>query len=469
MPTANLIAYAVLLLWPLVALILFSRLDTARALIWTILGGYMLLPPVIAIDLPMIPDFDKYSIPNLAAAGAIVFLLHKRFGIWPDGYLGRALILIYVLSPFATVMTNTDMIFYVQSSLPAMRIYDSVAVVANQFIVLLPFFLARRFLSTPDALRSVVKVLVLAGLIYSVPMLYEVRMSPQLNLMLYGYFQHDFSQAIRFGGYRPFVFMPHGLWVAFFALMTFLASLSLLRAGPASERPRQFFVMLYLCMVLIMCRSAGAWVYAMALAPLVLIGSRRLQLKLAALLAIIVIAYPLLRGLDLVPVNQIVDMAMSVNAERGASLDFRIQNEELLLARAEERPLFGWGGYGRNLLHDPFTGRISIIADGGWIITLGTFGWLGYIAEFGLLVLPLLLLMRETRHMPSTDLPPFIGVLALILAINLVDMLPNDTLIPFTWLLAGALLGYAENLAEVRKKGERRAFETEFRPGRTIL
>lgn len=469
MPTANLLAYAVLLLWPLVAVILFSRLDPARALIWTILGGYMLLPPVIAIDLPMVPDFDKYSIPNLAAAGAVIFVLNKRFGIWPDGLLGRALILIYVLSPFATVLTNTDMIHFVQESLPAMRIYDSVAVVANQFIVLLPFFLARRFLSTPDALKSIVKVMVAAGLIYSVPMLYEVRMSPQLNLQLYGYFQHDFSQAIRFGGYRPFVFMPHGLWVAFFALMAFLASVSVLRAGPASERPRQFFVMLYLCAVLIMCRSAGAWVYALALSPLVLLASRRLQLKLAAILAIIVITYPLLRGLNLIPVDQIVDIAMSVNAERGASLNFRIQNEELLLARADERALFGWGGYGRNLLHDPFTGRISIIADGGWIITLGTFGWLGYIAEFGLLVLPLFLLMRETRYVASNELSPYIGVLALILAINLVDMLPNDTLIPFTWLIAGALLGYAEALARLRQKISQQAFESEFRPGRTIL
>ena len=29
----------------------------------------------------------------------------------------------------------------------------------------------------------------------------------------------------------------------------------------------------------------------------------------------------------------------------------------------------------------------------------------------------------------------------------MIDMLPNATLIPFTWLIAGALLGYAEALA----------------------
>jgi hypothetical protein len=31
-------------------------------------------------------------------------------------------------------------------------------------------------------------------------------------------------------------------------------------------------------------------------------------------------------------------------------------------------------------------------------------------------------------------------------------MLPNATLIPFTWLMAGALLGYAEALAVTRRE-----------------
>ena len=33
-----------------------------------------------------------------------------------------------------------------------------------------------------------------------------------------------------------------------------------------------------------------------------------------------------------------------------------------------------------------------------------------------------------------------------MLGINMIDMLPNATLMPFTWLIAGALLGYAEAL-----------------------
>jgi hypothetical protein len=469
MPNANLVAYLVFYLWPVVTWVLFSRLDASRALLWTILGGYMLLPPVIAIDLPMVPDFDKYSIPSLSAAAAVLFLLRQRFGLWPQNRLGQGLIVLYILSPFATVLTNTDPIHFQQASLPAMRIYDSLAVVAGQFIALLPFFLARKYLSTPEALHKMALVLVSAGLIYSVPMLFEVRMSPQLNLWIYGYFQHDFSQAMRFGGFRPFVFMPHGLWVAFFALMCLLAAVALFREGPSDRRMKSLVIVLYLAAVLVLCRSAGPLIYALALTPLLIFTSRRTQLSVAMIMASIVITYPLLRGLHLVPIDDLVNVALGLNAERGQSLAFRVTNEELLLARAAERPLFGWGGYGRNLLHDPVLGTISIIADGGWIITLGTFGWLGYVAEFGLLALPLFLIARESWHLKPDRLSPFVGLVALILAANLFDMLPNDTLIPFTWLMAGALFGYAEDLARQRKRARQIVFEQEFRPGRTIL
>ena len=294
-------------------------------------------------------------------------------------------------------------------------------------------------------------------------------MSPQLNLMVYGFFQHDFSQAVRFGGYRPFVFMPHGLWVAFFALMCLLASITVVRIGPAAVRHKQVLVMLYMIMIVLACRSAGVWVYALLLGPLVLIMPRRFQVTVAAVMAAIVITYPLLRGLHLVPIDDILAFALRLNEERGQSLQFRITNEELLLAHAAERPFFGWGGYGRSLLHDPISGHISIIADGGWIITLGVYGWAGYIAEFGLLSLPVFLIWRESRHLKGADLSPYACTMALILAANLFDMLPNDTLIPFTWLLAGALTGYAEALAAQRREKTRHDFDMAFNPNRTIL
>ncbi|MDT8857330.1 hypothetical protein RNZ50_20275 [Paracoccaceae bacterium Fryx2] len=455
-----------LLVWPLVAMVLYQRLSPARALIWTVLGGYLLLPPLAAIDLPMVPDLDKASIPNLAALVLALFLLRDRISFLPQSWAGRLLIGLFVLSPFATVLTNGDPVPIVAGDLPGLRIYDSVAAVANQAIALLPFFLARRYLGTPEAMRAIVVALVVAGLAYSVPMLIETRLSPQMNVWVYGYFQHDFFQTIRFGGYRPVVFLPHGLWAAFFALMAFASALILFRIGPAEDRPRLAAAALYLGVVLVACKSFGPFAYALALAPVILLLGQRVQLLLAAALALVVITYPLLRGAHLVPLDGILAVASDLSPERASSLAFRIGNEELLLDRANLRPLFGWGGYGRNLILDPVSGQARTIADGSWIIVLGLRGWLGYIAEFGLLVLPLLLLGREALVQRRAAFSPFLAVVALIFAANLLDLLPNATLIPFTWLMAGGLLGHAEALAAARRAA---GVPMPARPSRTIL
>jgi hypothetical protein len=193
-----------------------------------------------------------------------------------------------------------------------------------------------------------------------------------------------------------------------------------------------------------------------------------MQLLVAGALAVVVLLYPLLRGIHAIPVDQILDFAQAGSAERGGSLAFRIYNEELLLSRAAERPWFGWGGYGRGFLHNPETGEISTIADGWWVIVLGNSGWFGYIGEFGLTALSLLLLARLTI-LERTFVPnPYHAGIALILAANMVDFLPNATSIPFTWLMAGALLGYVEHESHVLRAKMR--IEKLIRlPKRTII
>lgn len=107
------------------------------------------------------------------------------------------------------------------------------------------------------------------------------------------------------------------------------------------------------------------------------------------------------------------------------------------------------------------------IADGAWVILMGTYGWVGYVAEFGLFALPLLLLGREALMQPKAELSPWVGAVALILGANMTDLLPNATQIPFTWLMAGALLGEAERLAVLRRSAETARREARNRPGGT--
>lgn len=469
MELGNGFAYVMLVIWPVVAWQFYRMMDPARALLWTILGGYMVLPPVVAINFPMVPDFDKYAVANLAALVAVVFLLKDRFNFWPKNPLFQILMVLYVAGPFMTVLTNAEPLNFQEKIIPGLRIYDSFAAISTQLIFLLPYFMARKYLSSPEGMEKILMTLVVAAFIYALPMLYEVRFSPQLNVYVYGFFQHDFSQAIRFGGFRPFVFMPHGLWVAFFAFMCLMAATWRMKSTTVRHRTRRVIAFIALAGLLFICKSAGSILYGILLVPVVLILPLRLQMWIAAAAVCVVVIYPMLRGLDLVPVDALVERAYAFDQERGASLEFRIMNEAVLLDRAQEKPLFGWGGYGRNFVHDPVTGEISLIADGGWILTLGVYGWLGYISEFGLLAFPVLLFWRETRKMEAKKISGAAVTVAIILAANMVDLLPNDTLIPFTWLLAGALWGHAELLVRQRLSARDSEFQARFRAGRTII
>ncbi len=64
----------------------------------------------------------------------------------------------------------------------------------------------------------------------------------------------------------------------------------------------------------------------------------------------------------------------------------------------------------------------------------------------------MILLWRVVRIIPPGSLSPYIGPLALILVINIVDLLPNATLTPITWIISGALLGYSEQLKKLAPK-----------------
>ena len=77
-------------------------------------------------------------------------------------------------------------------------------------------------------------------------------------------------------------------------------------------------------------------------------------------------------------------------------------------------------------------------------------------------------------------MPLAVSTLALILAVNMLDMLPNATLIPLTWLIAGALTGYVEDMrrattsarvARLRRAHESVVLGTETAPcpRRTLL
>ena len=122
--------------------------------------------------------------------------------------------------------------------------------------------------------------------------------------------------------------------------------------------------MIYLLLVLSLSNSLGALaIAAILIVPVLLLGSRT-QVLLAGVISVIVLVYPVLRSLDLVPVQEAVAIAGRIEAERAQSLQFRIDNEDALSARAAEKPFAGWGMWGRNQIFDPETGDMVSVTDG---------------------------------------------------------------------------------------------------------
>ncbi|GAA6174831.1 hypothetical protein NBRC116593_07500 [Sulfitobacter pacificus] len=444
-----------LAIWPVVCLVLFRTQKVERALIWSILGGYLFLPPLTEFDLPLVPSMDKVSIPNLSVLLIMLFVVRHKVRFLPDSRLAQILVVGLILCAVPTVLTNTDpIVFQVLSgadpivfevdALPGQSLRDVGSVLIAQVLTVVPFLLARQFLSSEDGLREILLALMVGTLIYSIPSLIEIRLSPQINVWTYGFFQHSFAQTMRAGGFRPIVFLPHGLWLALFVCMGLLATAALFRNAPEVQRRQLLFAMGYIAILLVLCKSLASFAYGLVLTPAVLFLPSRWQIRIAAFFAFVAVTYPMLRNFHLIPLDAILAQAEAISADRAHSLGYRFFNEEQLLERAAEKPVFGWGGWGRSLIRDAETGEIISIPDGRWIIIFGTFGWVGYLCEFGLLALPLIMMWRYVRKFGEATLSPYIAPLCLILGITMMDMLLNATLTPLTWLTAGAILGYAE-------------------------
>lgn len=443
----NALSFLVLAAWPFVTIGIFGKLPVGRAVIWSLLVAYLFLPPPPAgIDPPLMPPLTKETLPSMSAFVVAFVLYGSKMTMLPRSWPARILMITFVVSPFATVLTNQEPVFFGRVGLPGLRLFEGLALMINQFMLLMPFILAYNFLAKVKDQRDLLIAFLGTGLVYSLLMLIEVRMAPQLNIWIYGFFQHQFSQAIRFGGFRPFVFLYHGLWVAFYALMV-LAAVAALWRGEKKGRFKTFCLGAtgYMWVVLFLCKSMASFLYSMVLIPLIVFFGRNTHYRVAAVLAFLAVAYPLAKGMGLVPTQYLLDQAAAFDAERSRSLEFRFMNEDVLLDRAYEKPLFGWGSWGRNHIHDPYTGNILTVTDGRWVIVIGVFGWVGFLAEFVLLAWPIFILAARSFVLTRDDeVSPWLGPLALILAFNLFDLLPNATITTLTWLISGAMLGYLE-------------------------
>lgn len=314
------------------------------------------------------------------------------------------------------------------------------------------YWLGRVYVTDGEALRELLLWAVAGAAAYVPLCLAEAALSPQLHRWLYGFHQHEFQQTVRASGYRPMVFMQHGLAVGMWMVVGALVAGWLWWAGPLREvrvprfglRVGGLAVVLPLAATAAACRSAGALTLG-CVGLVVLALARRLGLSLPVL-ALLCAApvYVALRTEGSWDARATVAAAVGdLSPDRAASLDFRLRNEDALVAKALERPVVGWGGWGRAGVYDE-DGKRATVSDGLWVITLGERGALGLVSLGLLLLLPVARLLAGRGSRPWTD-PAWApaGVAAVVLGLYAVDCLMNGMVNPVFVLLAAGLTAVA--------------------------
>ena len=293
------------------------------------------------------------------------------------------------------------------------------------------------------ALKDLAQAIAIGGLCYIPLCLFEIRFSPVLAAWVYG-IQVSWL-GVRYGGYRPNVFLSTGLELGMWMANASLISYVLWSSGTIKVIKSVPFVMLMLALVVtsVLCKSTGA-VGLMVFGLTIFWVVRRFKWPVAIWLLIAVPPlYCVTRAYDIWSGKEIVDFATAtVGAERAASYQYRLNMERLLADQALERPIFGWGRFNRSQLLNA-KGEKLTVPDGFWIIVLGCQGMVGLSAMLSMFLLPMALTMRRfpVKTWRDPKVGPVVG-LALMMTLTMLDFLSNAMMMPIYPLVIGGLMGH---------------------------
>jgi len=269
--------------------------------------------------------------------------------------------------------------------------------------------------------------------------------------MVYGYFPHSFMQTMRYDGFRPQVFMQHGLAVGVWMMAASLVGIWLWQAGVMKQIwgiPMSWLVPALL-ITFILCKSTGAW-FLGVFGILILFAAKWLRTALPLLVLIAGIffyQYYVATGqFALQQQDQIISLMTEVTGEeRAGSLKTRFDAEQLLGERARKQIIFGWGGWNRNRVYEyNWLGeRIDVApTDSLWIIIFGTRGLVGLFSLTAALLLPVVVLCLRypARLWVNPKVAPAV-VVALVVTLYMTDNLTNNMFNPVFPLAAGGVAG----------------------------
>lgn len=438
--------HAILIGWIPIVLVMFAVFSHRRALVLSFVLGWLFVPQS-GYAIQGFLDYTKITAINL---GALIATF--AFGAGEVARFRPRLVdlpmFIWCMCPAVSTLLNGH------------ELYDAFSAILNHWIIWgIPYFVGRIWIRDLWDARECVLGLLYGALVYVPLCLYEIRMSPQLHNLVFGFHQHSFAQTYRGGGWRPMVFMQHGLMLGLWMSLGTLIGIWMVWTGSLRRvwgLPALPFV-LVLGATAVLCKSTGA-LLLLVLGLAVVLFSRLCGARVAILgLALI---SPLVLCMRIAETSwesdaiQIVESLVS--PERAESVAFRFENEDRIVAAASLKPWFGWSQFmGIESNTEEFERR-RIIRDSLWMIALNGHGYVGLGALWAALIIPsALAVWRLGRYQRKRAFPAVAALVCTIPLLFALDCLLNAMLCPLYTVFigaAGSLSSLPSNPSPVRRE-----------------
>lgn len=409
---------------------LFVRFPAQRAVIISFVAAWLFLPQA-SYPIPSLPPYTKISAACYGILLGTLIYDTARLTSFKPGWLDVPMV-IYCLCPIVSQVSNGG---------------SPISPTVNQIVTWgLPYFLGRLYVGSLDGLRQLAIGIFAGGLAYIPFTLVEGVRGPILHQMIYGVNAfEDWGQARRLGGWRPVVFMQHGLMVGLWMMTAALIAVWLWQTGTVKKFMGRNIktLAIILTIAFFLCRSTGAYsLFAMAL--LVLFSAKWFRTSLPLLFIIgYIVFYLYIAAAGQFSSQDVIDFITQVfGEERAGSLKFRFDNEEILGEKARQRFLFGWGDSGGNRVYNQYGKDISV-TDSLWIIAFGVNGVVGLVSLFSSLLLPVIVFCvfkYPARTWSNPKVAPA-AALGVALTMYVFDCVLNAMTNPIFALIAGGISG----------------------------
>jgi tetratricopeptide (TPR) repeat protein len=423
----SILAVSSLYIWLPIVVYIFVTRPPQRAVVVAFIFAWLFLPN-LAWKFSGIPDYTKSSATIFGVLMCVAFFdLPRLLTLRPRWY--DLPVVVNCLCPFAASISV------------GLGAYDGLSAVLEQTIQWgFPYLIGRMYFADLPGLRQLALGIAIGGLIYTPFCLLEIRLSPQISKWVYG-FTH--WESVRYGGYRPRVFLSTGLELGMWMTCSTLVAQRLWACGAIKTLGGYSFgkLTLALSVTTVLCKSTGALsLLIVGLGILWMVTRTRSSWPVWLLIAVVPF-YTTTRIAGLWSGREILDVAKVLGEDRAQSLEYRLQNEDVLIDHSLKHAVFGGGRkdgtqvYGRN-------GLSVTVIDGYWIIIFGRSGLIGLSSLVAMMLLPIVLLTR--RHPGSTWTRPDVApaaVLATMLGLIMIDDLSNAMLNPIYALIIGGLSG----------------------------